>query len=225
MLPSYTAPILSAYLDVLVRPSAARLWFGSRAGKFARQGQPMPWNKTRADFSLFVKELVAHRDQNRPGIRYGSGFTEGHFLPAWNNRSFGCRRRMGMGALHDAGTLRVLKLEDMALWYAGLVEELGLTATVRDRRWEGGCFWRPTNSTCRAALAPPATSKNASHSTATHMRKCSAAPERQQRHETGACAQLAQYYDCETAARVRDWAAIDFETFGYDSWTPPGCDV
>ena len=119
-----------------------------------------------------------------------------------------------------APRVRVLRLEEMASWYAPLVEELGLVSAVNHSAWRGGCFWKPPGGTCADALDVVAAAAAAAAGNKTRA-KCGLTEEQRVEHTHGSCHLLETFYSSDLAAIVTQYAKDDLDAFGYVPWPGP----
>ena len=183
--------LLSAYLDKVV-------WAGCPPEFDARCPPGVNANSSFAELVDALVEEKAHGRQVDP-----------HFAPIssfWQ----ACMR----------ADPRVLKFEEMGLWYGPVVRKLGLETQVA-HGWAGDevdehhihtsggdCFFRPCGVTCADALAPLDAS-DARCTTASLVPASSSADE------------LAEHYaDPRIVAKVHELMEGDFSAFGYDSRLP-----
>lgn len=224
--------LLSAYFEQVTRwtqnsPHMQGLVFGYTHPVHCRAHCELLWQPTPADFDRFTRRLVANGNNSTGWV-----FSNDHLLylqhplmprgcvtPAFRNHS----------NVHDF--YRVLKLEEQATWYPGLMRRLGLVAAVNDSRSWGadGCAWKPQGGTCQDALQE----HQPGRARAAEERACvrdgretvsgqSAATlgGNQKAHSTGACAKLREFYTPELAALVTEWARADLVAFDYPAWNP-----
>jgi hypothetical protein len=186
--------LLSYYLDKVV----ASCNHGPRAhAPCSKSGYWPPGLALNATFAMTARQIL------QAGASFNSRLSELHYAPIAHSY----KRCL------DGGR-RVLHLEDIDVWYAGLVEELGLREVVSSG-WRTGCFHVPAHSRkgCATALDPPplvaATASTAS--TAADRTQMS-------RHNRGAATRLREYYDADTARLVTQYARDDLRAFGYAAW-------
>ena len=164
---------LSGYLDKAAGSD-------KRGTKFNFRGT---WLPSPSSFREFVRLFAQHY----PNI--GNKVAKLHFLPY--NSYFSCVNR---SSVH-------FKLEDLSMWYPQFVRKYNMFNAVNDPRWEGGCWWKRENTTCKDSLI----SVKATNCRITRNK-----------HNKNSCALLSTYLD-ETSKKVLyQIFKQDFLQFGYD---------
>ena len=192
--------ILSAYLDKIVslREAGRRVQLKPRG--FSSNGT----------FAEFVAAAASERTPT-------NGLAAMHYGPItryWRNCCGDSDQQCRQG-IHER--YRVLKIEEMAQWYAPIVRSLGLERDVLDpKAWaRTGCFYREPNTTCSDSLLVKPL--EAPHAIRTES-GCRAATYHTDRHDTRTCDRMSTYYTPEVAKMVTDYFRADLERFGYPEW-------
>jgi len=165
---------LSGYLD-----KAATF---DRRAKFYFEGR---WNATPESFRTFVTKF----SETYPNI--GNHFAKLHFLPI--DHYYECANR---SSVH-------YKLEHMSEWYPSFVQKYNMVSAVNDPHWEGGCWWRRTNSTCNNSLIP------------TRAKNCLIT---RNKHHKNSCSVINKYYDETTKSLIYKIFKNDFIRSNYTTY-------
>jgi hypothetical protein len=189
--------LLSGWLGKVVagRGRTRRSW----PLRFVPQG---PLNQT---FGAFVRHVVDH-----PRL-------------VQLNRHFSLQSAQCAGTRPGARAWRILRIEEVGLWYEDVVCALGLSAVV-DHGWETFATTRP--------VTPARAGRTRDHGQACMVRttcgcrvdcarRCNRAHDRAVEHASfnDAYAQLSRYYTPALVGVVNWWAAPDYAAFRYAPWT------
>lgn len=188
--------MLSAYLDKVVTH-----------GKLGLAPRGVQRNSTFAEFVRLAS--TERRPRTRSAAEhYGPLTTWWCENPKWCD---GC----WLGFHNDT---RILKLEEIDLWYAEIVHALGWEAEVRDSRWASGCFYRPVDSDCSTALE---SRRSDAASGPHHLHPCRAHGAQYGRHgghQHKTCSLMAKHYTPQVARIVTVYSWNDLVRFGYPVW-------
>ncbi len=147
--------------------------------KFSFKGK---WESTPEAFTNFIMKFV----QKYPNI--GNNFAKLHFLPL--DYYFTCSNKFS----------EHYKLETMSEWYPYFIKKYNMLDAISDPRWEGGCWWRQTNSTCKKSLIETKTT----NCLLTHNK-----------HNKNACSLINTYYNNNTKLMIYNIFKKDFVRSNY----------
>ena len=200
--------LLSGYLDKVAQKDRQ---IGMKFHRLAKD-VPTKWNATAEMFEQFVTLLAAYGAGWSDKRYWGTlnAYTRLHFYPIARNPHSCVANALAAHASSSWLRPRILRIEQMALWYPALVHELGIRKAVSDKSWKGGCFFKPAQSTCESALIDSASRHGELRAFGTQ--------EQMEEHAHNSAGQLLSYYTRSLCARVTDLFRVDLDRFGYAEW-------